>query len=258
VPSLVRIVPAKPPTRNLSPLRSSDVLISLRNHPPHLRAGIGGSETDPVVVFQEIVQQFLAAAVTQPGDHLAAVESERKRRAERKGRILAPVVIHGRVAHLDCAALHGIENLQARNDLACGENLDLEFVIGDFGNALREVFAAAVERIERFRPARCQSPFHFRRRLRNCGGGNSGCGSSQTGSSQEFTTFHWRFPSLTPGRRPKEIFTTEYSKLAFSSATDRAILRQSRQSKSPNPILNVTATKRRASSESASCSSHAG
>src|SRR4030095_7045021 len=108
---------------------------------------------------------------------------------------------------------HGIENLQARNDLACGEHLDLEFVIGDFGNALRAVFASAVEQIERFRTARCHSPFHFRRRLRNRGRGNSGCGGSQTCSLQEFTTFHWRFPSLTPARRRKE-FTAEYSKFA--------------------------------------------
>ena len=38
------------------------------------------------------------------------------------------------MAHLDGAVLHGIEHLQAGHDLAGGEDLDLELVVGELGD----------------------------------------------------------------------------------------------------------------------------
>src|SRR5262249_31456913 len=95
-----------------------------------------------------------------------------------------------RAAHLDRAVADGVQHLQARNDFASGEDLNLEPVVGDFGDMLSEVFAAAVKRIERLRPACRQPPFYFRRRLRNRGCSDGYCCGSQTGSLQELTTFH--------------------------------------------------------------------
>src|SRR5262249_13201544 len=96
---------------------------------------------------------------------------------------------------------NGIEHLQARNDFAGSEYLDLEFVVGDFGDSLGEIFAATVKRIERLRPACRQAPSHFRRRLRNRRCGNSSGGGSQTGSLQKFTTFHGVSPLCLAKRR---------------------------------------------------------
>ena len=49
-----------------------------------------------------------------------------------------------------------------RAGLTRGERLDLEFVIGHFGDALHEEFAAAIQRIEGLRPAGRQPPLNFR------------------------------------------------------------------------------------------------
>ncbi len=72
---------------------------------------------------------------------LARVEAERQRSAEREGRILAPVIIKRRVAHLDGAVGNGVEHLQARHDLTGGEGLNLKLVVGGFGDVLGKGFA---------------------------------------------------------------------------------------------------------------------
>ena len=74
---------------------------------------------------------------------------------------------------------------------AGGEHLDLKFVVAHLRDALAEIFAAAVERIERLRPARRHAPFDFRHRLRDRRRGDSGRGrESHAGRFQELTTFH--------------------------------------------------------------------
>ena len=40
------------------------------------------------------------------------------------------------MADLDGAVLHGIDDLQRRHDFAGGEGLDLELVVGRFGDGL--------------------------------------------------------------------------------------------------------------------------
>src|SRR5450631_4349421 len=121
---------------------------------------------------------------------LARVESERQRGAERKGRVLAPVIIQRGIAHLDGAVRYRVEHLQRGDDFAGGERLNLEFVIGDLGDALAEIFATAVERVERLRPTGRQPPLHLRHGL--CDRGRGDCAGSETDAPyfQEITTFH--------------------------------------------------------------------
>src|SRR6186997_3416924 len=87
-PSLDITRPANPPMRIFRPLRSSGVLISLRNQPP-------------------IWQPELPAVLH------AAVETERHRGPERECRIFAEIVIRGGVAHFDRAGGHRVRGLQA-------------------------------------------------------------------------------------------------------------------------------------------------
>ena len=74
-----------------------------------------------VVLLQQLVEQLGAAAEAQPRIHLPRVQAERQRGAEGERRVLAEVVVERGVAHLDRAVLHGVEHLQAGDDLAGGE-----------------------------------------------------------------------------------------------------------------------------------------
>jgi hypothetical protein len=71
------------------------------------------------------------------------------------------------VRRLDRAVAGRIERLQRRHHLARGEHLNLEFVVGEFGDLLGEILGAAIDRIERFRKARRHAPFDFRCALRD-------------------------------------------------------------------------------------------
>jgi hypothetical protein len=125
-----------------------------------------------------------------PGILLARVQAERQRGAEGESGILAEIIISRRVSHLDGAVLHGIEHLEARHDFAGGKNLNLEFIVGDFGDALGHIFRSAVKRIQRFRPACRQTPFQFRHRLGNSRRSNRGGRQAASRSLQKFATFH--------------------------------------------------------------------
>ena len=155
---------------HLQPLQIVDGLDLLAEPAAHLAAGIAGQKRRDVVALVELVEQLPAAAQHVPGLVDALVGAERHRRAESKSRVLAEIIVGRRMAHLDGAVLHGIEHLQAGNDFAGGKGLDLEFVVGGFGHELGHQFDAAPQRVERFRPARRQTPFDFRHRLRDGGG----------------------------------------------------------------------------------------
>jgi hypothetical protein len=72
------------------------------------------------------------------------------------------------MSHLDGAILHGIEHLQTGHDFSGGEKLDLEFVVGGLCDRFAHLIGAAVNRVQRLRPARRHPPLQFRHRLRNC------------------------------------------------------------------------------------------
>src|SRR5215831_5645931 len=96
-PSLPRMRPAKPPTRNFKPFMSSRVLISLRNQPPIWHVVLRHPPT--VIGLEEVVEQLHPAALELPGFLLTGVEPERQSRAEGEGWVLAEIVIARGVAH---------------------------------------------------------------------------------------------------------------------------------------------------------------
>ena len=144
-----------------------DCLDLLAEPAAHLGAGIAGGEADHAMLLEELVAKLHAAALVPPGVLLARIEAERHRSEDRKRRILADIVIRHRVAHLDGAVGGRIQRLQAGNHFARREHLDLELVVGHFGDVLRDLLRAAEDRVQRLRKARGQAPFDLRRRLRN-------------------------------------------------------------------------------------------
>src|SRR5215468_5098595 len=97
------------------------------------------------------------------------------------------------MAHLDCTVLYRVEHLQRWNNFTCGKALNLELAVGRLRNVFGDRFTSAVNRIERFRPARRQTPFDRRVGLRDCRLGDSGAGGGSAKSREKFTAFH-RYP----------------------------------------------------------------
>ena len=91
----------------------------------------------------------------------ASIQSERLRREQREGRILADIVVRRSVRHFDGAVSDRVRSLQAGNDFAGGKALNLKLVVGCFGHRLRKNFGSAVDGIQRLRKARRQSPLHL-------------------------------------------------------------------------------------------------
>ena len=139
----------------------------------HLAAGAAEDEGAEVVFLVELVDQLVAAAEIAPGVVLALVHGERQAGLEHEVRMLAEVVVGGGLAGLDGAVLHGVGDLQARDDFAGGEGADLELAVRHLADHLGEQLGAAVERVERLGEARRQTPLHFRHALRDrrCGHG---------------------------------------------------------------------------------------
>src|SRR4030081_3346102 len=94
------------------------------------------------------------------------------------------------MSHLDGAVLHGIDDLQAGNDFASGEDLYLEFVVSCLSDGLGHDLRRTVKRIEGFRPAACHAPFDLRRRLRDRRRSNGCPRHAHSSSLDEVTTFH--------------------------------------------------------------------
>ncbi len=146
----------------------------------HLAVRRARDEARAVVLgAQELIDELLAAAVHVPRVLHARVHAEGQIGAEGERGILAEVVVEWGVAALDRAGLDGIEHLQAGDDFAGCERGDLELVVGEFRHALGEVFRLAVQRVERFRPARRHAPLDLGHGLRDrrCGERYGRCGA---------------------------------------------------------------------------------
>ena len=89
---------------------------------------------------------------------LARVQAERNGGSEGERRILAEIIIIRGVSALHGAVLHGIEDLQAADDLAGREQLDVELAAGGLRYALGEEFHSAVKRVQALRPAQGHAP----------------------------------------------------------------------------------------------------
>src|SRR4029450_11320370 len=92
----------------LQSLKIVDFLDLLAKPAAHLRSGVAGRKRENVVLLVELVHQVDAAAKIHPCVLHAAVESKRHGATERKGRILADVVVGSSVAHLDRAIRHRV------------------------------------------------------------------------------------------------------------------------------------------------------
>ena len=62
--------------------------------------------------------------------------------------MLAEVVVGGRLSGFHGAVLHGVGNLQARDDFAGGEGPDLELVVRHLADHLGKQLGAAIQRVE--------------------------------------------------------------------------------------------------------------
>ena len=186
----------------LQPGEIGDRLDLLAEPAAHLGAGVAAGETDHAVFLEELVAELHAAALIPPGVLHARIEAERHRRIDRKGRILADVIIRDGVAHLDGAVGGRIKRLQARNDFAGGKYLNLEFVVGHFRDVFRELGRAVVNGVERLREARRHAPFDLGRGLRDRRRGHRRGGGTGCGNFQKITTLHsgislvGRFPGI--------------------------------------------------------------
>jgi len=139
VPSLERGFAGPATMRNLRPLRSSTVLISFRNQPPIWGAGVAAGDAVQFVLPAELIEHVLAAVVLNHRVLLARIQPERNGAIQREGRVLADEVIGRGVTHLDRGVAHRIDRLQRRDDLATGERLNLEFIVGGFRDVFRIV-----------------------------------------------------------------------------------------------------------------------
>jgi hypothetical protein len=159
----------------------------------HLGTGIAARQpVDVELPVAELVEQVHAAAVVEPGVLPARIGAERDRAIEREGRILADEIIGRGVAHLDRAVGHGVHVRQPGNDLAGGEVLDLELVVGRLGDESRQGLAGAVKGVERLGEAGGEPPLEFRRGLGDGGlGDGSGCCANSRGG-KKLTAFHDR------------------------------------------------------------------
>jgi hypothetical protein len=150
--------------------------------------------TDDAELLEELVAELFAAALVPPGILLARVQAERDRRVDREGRILADIVVGHGVAHFDGAVGGRIERLQTGDQFTGREDLDLEFVVGHFGDLLRHHLGAAIDGVERLREARCEAPFDLGRGLRDRRRGNGGHRGAGRRNLQKLTTLHSSSP----------------------------------------------------------------
>ena len=121
---------------------------------------------------------------------MAMVHAERRAGGIGQRRLLADVEIERGLRHVDRGRADGIERLQTGDELAGRKGLDLEFVIGGLGDIFREGLRRAVDGVERFREARGQAPFDFRRALRDRGCSSQRRRAGDRAAPEECTTFH--------------------------------------------------------------------
>src|SRR6478752_4482727 len=118
--------------------------------------------------------------------------------------------------HFNGAVLYRVEHLQTRHDFTGCEKLDLEFVVGGLCDSLAHDVDAAVNCVQRLRPARGASPFQPRHGLRNCRRGNRHrtCGP-ESRDLDKIPTFHDLLPfdlsSLSSARLPTDVEEREWN-----------------------------------------------
>ena len=97
------------------------------------------------------------------------------------------------MAALDGALLHGVQRLQAGNDLAARKDADIELAAGQGAHPVGQHVGTAEDGIQALRETRRQAPLDGGQGLGDgrCGDGGSGAGSGADGSFlQKITTLH--------------------------------------------------------------------
>src|SRR5581483_12259173 len=77
----------------------------------HLTAGVASNHGGYIELGAKLIHQLEAITVVVPGILLASVQTERRCAEQRPCRILAKIVVRGRVAHLYGAIRRCIEHL---------------------------------------------------------------------------------------------------------------------------------------------------
>ncbi|MGY4352451.1 hypothetical protein ACVWXM_008944 [Bradyrhizobium sp. GM7.3] len=156
----------------------------------HLGAGIAAEDGVRLERLQRLVGEVGAAAEMPPGFLMAMVHAERRAGGIGQRRLLADVEIERGLRHVDRSGADRIERLQAGNELAGREGLDLEFVVGGLGNIFRKSLSGAVDSVQRLREARGQAPFDLGRALRDRRCGNQRRRAGNRAALEECTAFH--------------------------------------------------------------------
>jgi hypothetical protein len=156
-----------------------------------LHADVAAWRRPEAALLEEVAHELESAAVIHPRVLLAVVETESDAGIEGIGRVLANIERGERVAAIDGAVLRRVQDLQRRHDLATGKRLNLEFLIGQLGDALAHGFDRAEHRVEAFRPARRQPPSDRRAGLRDRRGGERSRGHASARTLEKCTPFHF-------------------------------------------------------------------
>src|SRR3990172_2407627 len=130
----------------------------------HLHAGRGRWARHEVEGLVGLLPELDAVAVVVPDVVPLRVHAERHAGEPLAGRLLARVVVGGRVVHLDRALRAGVEDAERGDQLARGEDLDLEPSAAHLVDHLREPLGVALQHVQRGRPARRHAPLVLRLR----------------------------------------------------------------------------------------------
>ena len=151
----------------------------------HLRTGVATGEVDDVVAMVELAHQLQAVAFVHPGRHLARVEAERNRAAERKHRVLAEEVVRRRVRHFDGAGLHAVDHAEGRHQFTRPVHADLELAAGHVAHLLGEDIGTTINNVGGFRKTRSHAPADGGLGMHDGRCGACGQNASDTGTANE-------------------------------------------------------------------------
>ncbi|MNX99601.1 hypothetical protein D3C86_1320600 [compost metagenome] len=144
----------------------------------HLGAGIAEQDRVDIVLGKEFIEQLVATGLVEPGIRLACVKAEGNRRSERKGRILADVIIGAGMRHFDGSGRHRIRCLQRRHDFTAGEMLNDEVAAGGFLDMICDDLARAEKNVEALGEGRRHAPGDLGVFLCNGRSGQRRCGNT--------------------------------------------------------------------------------
>ncbi len=170
----------------------------------HLDAGATRVETLEAEWIQDLIPEFLAAAVVHPGGRLRAGQSERHRGKELERLALVRPVVWRGVHQVGGAARDSVEALEGRHQFAGGEHFDRKAAVGRRGDAFSEAVGAGAQAWKILRPRRDHLPFGFALGNRRSGERRRSRGrAGERRALEKLPTFqkllllsHWQHPPM--------------------------------------------------------------